>query len=405
MARKIPLQIIRSTRANLDAAKAASQLLAGELYLVTDENKVAIGVSATAYVDVSISSHSALANLSADDHPQYHTDTRGDARYLKLTGGTVTGNITAAQLTTTGNLVCQNGVLDFGQQTRQQINLWTAAYGIGVQGGTLYLRCGQQFSFHQGGVHSDTAADPGAGGIELARLRSDGFHLNPANVGSMWFRSYGATGWYSNTYGGGWHMSDATHIRSYGGKSVCIDHLFDGYGNLHLRGNANYISCYDTDDGRKWLFGCDQDGFYVQRTNTASESAGDFVWKFRIAADGTLYTPSLAGTGNRAVYSDPSGNLTNTASDRRLKTNIAPLSYGLAEVLRLSPVSFRWKDPKLGGQTEIGLIAQDVQAIIPEVIGRNADDLLSLDYPKLVAVLINAIKTLNTRIQTLEARP
>ncbi len=105
MAREIPLQIIRSTRANLDAAKAAGQLLAGELYLVTDENKVAIGVSAIAYVDVSISSHNALSGLSADDHPQYHTDERGDARYEPKSAAIQTHiastvnphNVTAAQ--------------------------------------------------------------------------------------------------------------------------------------------------------------------------------------------------------------------------------------------------------------------------------------------------------------------
>ena len=177
-------------------------------------------------------------------------------------------------------------------------------------------------------------------------------------------------------------------------------HNFDGLGSVHLRGNANYVSTYDTEDGRKWLFGCDADGFYVQRANTPTETAGDFFWKFRVAADGTLYTPSLAGTGNRAVYSDPGGNLTNTASDRRLKSDIAPIRYGLADVLRLNPVSFQWKDPKLGGQREIGLIAQDVQAIIPEVIGRNADDMLSIDYPKLIAVLISAIKELNAKLET-----
>lgn len=39
------------------------------------------------------SSHSLLSNLGADDHLQYHNDTRGDARYLQLTGGTVNGQV------------------------------------------------------------------------------------------------------------------------------------------------------------------------------------------------------------------------------------------------------------------------------------------------------------------------
>ena len=38
-----------------------------------------------------------------------------------------------------------------------------------------------------------------------------------------WVRTYGATGWFSQTFGGGWHMSDSTWIRSFGGKSIYHD--------------------------------------------------------------------------------------------------------------------------------------------------------------------------------------
>lgn len=41
--------------------------------------------------------------------------------------------------------------------------------------------------------------------------------------GGGWHRTYGATGWYNGTYGGGWHMSDTTWIRSYGGKWIYTD--------------------------------------------------------------------------------------------------------------------------------------------------------------------------------------
>lgn len=53
------------------------------------------------------SSHSLLSNLGADDHLQYHNDVRGDARYLQLTGGTMTGAITG-DLTVTGNVIAPN---------------------------------------------------------------------------------------------------------------------------------------------------------------------------------------------------------------------------------------------------------------------------------------------------------
>ena len=53
------------------------------------------------------SSHSLLSNLGADDHLQYHNDVRGDARYLQLTGGTMTGAI-GGDLTVTGNVIASN---------------------------------------------------------------------------------------------------------------------------------------------------------------------------------------------------------------------------------------------------------------------------------------------------------
>lgn len=111
---------------------------------------------------------------------------------------------------------------------------------------------------------------------------------------------------------------------------------------------------------------------------------------------------NLAGVGNRAVYSDPNGNLTNSSSDERLKENIINLSYGLDTVNNLNPVSFNWIDKeKLGSQTEIGLIAQQVQKYVPEVIGVSSDETLTLDYDKLTPVLIKAIQELSHQVEDL----
>jgi hypothetical protein len=67
-----------------------------------------------------------------------------------------------------------NGNLSFGAQTRQMLNLFNSAYGIGVQGFTLYQRSDNSFAWFRGGVHSDTANDPGAGGTRLMTLDANG---------------------------------------------------------------------------------------------------------------------------------------------------------------------------------------------------------------------------------------
>ena len=81
------------------------------------------------------------------------------------------------------------------------------------------------------------------------------------------------------------------------------------------------------------------------------------------------------------------------ASDRRMKENIEDTQYGLDEIMELRPVSYTWKDrPERG--TKLGLIAQEVQPLISEVVhvGDDPDATLGLYYSDLVPVLIKAIQ-------------
>lgn len=95
--------------------------------------------------------------------------------------------------------------------------------------------------------------------------------------------------------------------------------------------------------------------------------------------------------------------IVNGPSDRRLKENIASLEGSLDKVKALQGVSFNFKATP--DKPEIGLIAQDVEGVVPEVIQhypRAGGDFLAIDYPKLVAVLIEAVKTLSARVEALE---
>jgi hypothetical protein len=111
---------------------------------------------------------------------------------------------------------------------------------------------------------------------------------------------------------------------------------------------------------------------------------------------GTLYLGSL-GTGT--VYSS-SGNLTNTnPSDKILKENITPITYGLNEILKLNPVSFDWKNDN-NKNKQFGFIAQEVQEVMPEAVIDG--EYLGLEKDAIYTALINAIKELEARLKTLE---
>ena len=91
-------------------------------------------------------------------------------------------------------------------------------------------------------------------------------------------------------------------------------------------------------------------------------------------------------------------------SDLRAKREIEPLHYGLAEVLKLRPVSFRWNELSEPHKT-LGLIAQDVQAVIAEAVlpsdPSQPDSRLGLAYNSLVPVLIRAVQELSAQLDAL----
>ena len=86
------------------------------------------------------------------------------------------------------------------------------------------------------------------------------------NGSDTWIRTYGNTGWYSQTYGGGWYMTDSTWIRSYGNKQVYINNLLRADGGLQV---------------------------------------GDAGSKFSVSSAGTVTAAAESRFSNGGTYSDP----------------------------------------------------------------------------------------------------
>ncbi len=88
-------------------------------------------------------------------------------------------------------------------------------------------------------------------------------------------------------------------------------------------------------------------------------------------------------------------------SDLRLKTNIQPLTYGIKNLMQMHPVGYNWKtDPD--HHRKIGLIAQEIQQVIPEVVKGDASrENLGMNYAELVAVLIHSLQEQQLKIKDL----
>jgi|GEM_PF-2906052 len=110
---------------------------------------------------------------------------------------------------------------------------------------------------------------------------------------------------------------------------------------------------------------------------------------------------AVAGGGTRRMTIDSNGHVQFTGSvqatdfytpsSARFKTNVEQLAGALDKLLQLKGVRFIWKET---GQPGIGLIAEDVARIFPELVQFSADDhqAMGLDYDKLTAVLVEATR-------------
>lgn len=94
------------------------------------------------------------------------------------------------------------------------------------------------------------------------------------------------------------------------------------------------------------------------------------------------------------------------SSDRRLKRDIETVSDAIGKVRRLNGVFYRWNDDYKGAssdQRQVGLIAQDVRDVLPEAVTTDTHGYFGVHYEKMVALLVEAIKEQDRRIESQNA--
>jgi hypothetical protein len=143
-------------------------------------------------------------------------------------------------------------------------------------------------------------------------------------------------------------------------------------------GNTHDYTFYDADIGIRWY------------TAGAEE--------MRLEDDGDLHVD-----GDVIAFST-------TVSDARLKDDVENIENATDKVKQLRGVEYTWNKGSRKGQREIGVIAQEVEAVVPEVVHDKKLPLVddetykTVDYEKLVALLIESNKELAARVETLEAK-
>lgn len=190
---------------------------------------------------------------------------------------------------------------------------------------------------------------------------------------SSWIRTDGATGWYSQSYGGGIYMADSDQVQVYNNKVF----YNSGYRSWGIGGHYCGIKLYNTyhiginlaNAKYTWGIYSNSDGnMYIGRRNgDVNNTTGSYI--VTITGSTLSVTGSVVASGEVTAY-----------SDAKLKSNIHTLDYRG----RLIPRHYV-KD----GKQSIGFIAQEVQALYPElVLGQDKSrPYLSLNYNGCTAVL------------------
>ena len=103
-----------------------------------------------------------------------------------------------------------------------------------------------------------------------------------------------------------------------------------------------------------------------------------------------VYAGEGSFTGNMTIGGDVV-----VSSDARLKANIVSLGSTLAKLLLIDGKSYTMKK---NGKQKIGVLAQDIQKVFPELVTTDEKDMLAVNYQGLVRVLINALKEQQSEI-------
>ena len=132
----------------------------------------------------------------------------------------------------------------------------------------------------------------------------------------------------------------------------------------------------------------------------------DGSWNFQLYGQNGLQGFLQSNWGGWAAYADTSGNWTATGnvtaySDEKLKDNVAIIESPLEKIDAITGVTFNRNDIE-GNPRQTGVIAQEVEKVLPEAVQTNNEGIKTVAYGNMVGLLIEAIKELKQEIEELK---
>jgi len=170
------------------------------------------------------------------------------------------------------------------------------------------------------------------------------------------------------------------------GSNSFIDEVGTGYLQIRASDNITLKSAAD-----ELYVNCVNNGAVTLYYNNLS--------KLATTSGGIAVTGAITATGDVTAF---------FTSDKNLKQNIVNIDNSLDKVSKLNGVYYNWtkealeKNTHLKDEKEVGVIAQDVEAVLPELVATREDGSKAVRYERLCAVLIESIKELKKEIEELK---
>ncbi|MEL6123483.1 MAG: tail fiber domain-containing protein [Bacteroidota bacterium] len=137
---------------------------------------------------------------------------------------------------------------------------------------------------------------------------------------------------------------------------------------------------------------------------TAIDSSGRMI-----IGGGTFTNGAIASNVKLEVKGDILAVQIHSSSDRRFKKNISPVEGALRKVMGLEGVNYDFRTDEFANRNfpeerQLGFIAQDIEEFLPEVVRTNGDGYKAVDYSKVTALLVEAMKEQQQQIETLKGQ-
>jgi hypothetical protein len=150
-------------------------------------------------------------------------------------------------------------------------------------------------------------------------------------------------------------------------------------------------------------FGIDTDNYFAVGGWSAGAALANFKCNSFSASGAVAVTGALTAGGNITAF---------FSSDERLKENVVNISNPLEKLALLNGVTFDWKDSYIESQggldamfvrkNDVGIIAQDLEKVLPQLVAERSDGYKAVKYDRIVALLIEAVKELKAEVDSLK---